>query len=288
MPRYKLTIAYDGTDFNGWQKLAAESPDMSGDDAPAAPADTGARPLRTVQDVVERAVREVVREPVELRGASRTDSGVHARAQVGAFTRLDATRGPPEDRLDLAINSRLPEDVQIVDVRRVRDDFDPISHCESKGYRYTLHIGRRPPLWNRRYVHHLHVGLDEDAMRTAAAELIGEHDFGAFTNAGHGRLSTVRTVLGCEVKQLDDPELLAIDVWGTGFLFRMVRIIAGTLVEVGKGKMNAEQVREALRTADRRLAGPTLPPTGLCLEWIRYPKDVETPPEPDPEADAPD
>lgn len=287
-----LTIAYDGTDFHGWQKQNAADPSGPDSDAaddahladllaptPAGVALPGAAvALRTVQGVVERAVREVVREPVQLLGASRTDAGVHARMQVGAFTRFDPEReedrrGPPDDRLALAINSRLPDDVLVTECRRVNPRFDPIGHCEAKGYRYLLHTGPERPLWNRRYVHQSRTPLNETAMREGAALLIGEHDFAAFAAAGHGRLSTIRTVLSCEVSRLDE-HTLAIDVSGTGFLWNMVRIIAGTLLEVGRGRRTPADVAAALASRDRRLAGPTLPPTGLCLMWIRYPEAV--------------
>lgn len=280
MPRYRLTIAYDGTDFCGWQKQwstrprpgavdAASPPDA----APATDADRGHRPpLRTVQHVLEQAVRAVVRRPIEVLGASRTDSGVHAKAQTAVFTCDDQTPRPPDDRLADAVNSRLPEDALVIDARRVRDDFDPISDCLSKGYRYTLHVGPKRPLWNRRYVHHLWKPIEIEPMAAAAERLIGEHDFAAFTNAGHGRQSTIRTVLSCSVAPAAG-ECVTIDVSGSGFLYNMVRIIAGTLVEVGRGRIDLAQVRRALECGDRRLAGPTLPPEGLCLEWIRYPDD---------------
>lgn len=300
--RFLLTIAYDGTDFHGWQKQRAtdgpsdgapSGPDEPRDGrtdgsvrspAPGAgatapiPAFSPSRVLRTVQEVVERAVREVVREPIELIGASRTDSGVHARMQAAAFTRADLAReedrrGPPDDRLALAINSRLPDDVQVTGARPVHRHFDPIGHCEAKGYRYLLHTAMERPLWNRRVVHHVHTPLDEAPMRDAAARLIGEHDFAAFAAAGHGRLSTVRTVHQCEVSRLDETTL-AIDVAGSGFLWNMVRIIAGTLVDVGRGRLTLDDVASALESRDRRNAGPTLPPTGLCLMWIRYPEAI--------------
>lgn len=305
MPRYKLTIAYDGTDFCGWQKQ--EPP--AGMDVAAGKvlspdaADPGRMTLRTVQEVVERAVREVVREPVNLLGASRTDAGVHARGQVAAFTcsgeEEGAATGWPLARgtpaLVRALNSRLPEDVLVAAAEPVAPTFDPISDCTSKGYSYALHISPHRPLWDRRYVHHVWTPLDLDRMNDAAARIVGEHDFAAFAAAGHGRLSTVRTVYECRVgeegetaRQRDsetgvgarapgrdfEPRRLRIDVSGNGFLYNMVRIIAGTLVEVGRGKMTPEDVSAAIESKDRRNAGPTLPPHGLCLEWIRYdPRD---------------
>ncbi len=352
MPRYKLTIAYDGTDFCGWQKQEPYAPGGDGSRPPdqvAAPdpvragtwASETAEPLgrregetrervalRTVQHVVERVVREVVREPVVLLGASRTDAGVHARGQVAAFTcsgederARSASEGssaesqpPPQaspagrglveansasepgapsatprgigwpvsrgvDRLMRAINGRLPEDVQVVAAEVAAPDFDPIRGAVSKAYSYTLHVDPPPPkgramrpLWDRKYVHQVWDDLDVSLMREAAGRIAGEHDFAAFAAAGHGRLTTVRTVFSCDVGEsvVDGARRVRIDVSGSGFLYNMVRIIAGTLVEAGRGRMTPDAVSAAIASKDRRNAGPTLPPTGLCLEWVRY------------------
>jgi tRNA pseudouridine38-40 synthase len=230
--------------------------------------------LRTVQHVVQEAVTRALGQPVTIQGASRTDAGVHAKAQAATFIRTHADIGPDDDKLVLAINSRLPDDVLIRDAQRVRQGFNPIGDCTSKGYRYSIHTGRERPLWDRNFVHHIRHDLDLDAMRDAAALFIGEHDFAAFAKAGHGRDSTVRTVLTCTVSDRGD-DGVAIDISGTGFLHNMVRIIAGTLVEIGRGRLGPDDLTEALTGGDRRKAGPTLPPTGLCLEWINYP-DIES------------
>ncbi|MBX3405277.1 MAG: tRNA pseudouridine synthase A [Phycisphaeraceae bacterium] len=334
MPRYKLTIAYDGTEFCGWQKQfphadavpahmhgfragdpvaweteagVEEHPPAAAPTTPPAEAVDDPRvrrELRTVQSVVERAVRLVVREPVVVTGASRTDAGVHARGQVAAFSTLETERGRgwPAERGTLplmrAVNARLPDDVLVRSIEIVPEDFNPIAGAAAKGYTYSLWCADHRPMWSRRTVMHLWHRMDVGAMRACAAEFVGEHDFAAFAATGHGRLTTVRTVFGCEVieesagssghgseeaeqrgwpraegltgEARGDVQRLEIRVWGNGFLWNMVRIIAGTLVEAGKGKCGPERVREALRTGDRRLAGPTLPPHGLCLEWIRY------------------
>lgn len=338
MPRYKLTIAYDGTEFCGWQKqfphadavpahMHGFKPNDPGEwesltQAPPLPAaqmcpppgagemDRMRRELRTVQSVVERAARLVVREPVVVTGASRTDAGVHARGQVAAFSTMESGRGRgwPAERGTLplmrAMNARLPDDVLVRSIEIVPEDFNPIAGAAAKGYTYTLWCADHRPMWQRRTLMHLWHRMDVGAMRACAAEFVGEHDFAAFAATGHGRLTTVRTVFGCEVMEESagsighgsegaeqrgwpraegltgeaqgDVQKLVIRVWGNGFLWNMVRIIAGTLVEAGKGKCEPERVREALRTGDRRLAGPTLPPLGLCLEWIRY-RDVGGP-----------
>lgn len=364
MPRYKLTVAYDGTAFCGWQKqeplatgvagsgvagsgVAGSLRDPSDDAEPAKPAQPGpspeklalaepaaareddARPriaLRTVQGVLERAVREVVRERVVLMGASRTDAGVHARGQVAAFTcsprdsgdePLEAGKeakeegvpmargcGWPRDRgverLVRAVNGRLPEDVLVTGCEEVGPGFNPIGGAVEKAYSYLLHVsparvgaeggvgsGLRP-LWDRNYVHHVWEGLNVEAMNEAAGLMVGEHDFAAFAASGHGRLTTVRRVFSCGVRELSEPgcdggsaavglasnadsaRRIRIDIQGNGFLWNMVRIIAGTLVDVGRGRKRATDIPAILASGNRALAGPTLPPTGLCLEWVRY------------------
>lgn len=316
MPRYKLTMAYDGTDFHGWQRqlvprgLADERSVATDDVAPAGSRtyprlhESGRVELRTVQSVLETAVREVVRQPIVIDGASRTDSGVHARGQVAAFTCDEEGpegRGWPVERgtspLIRAVNSRLPDDAQVVGAEIVDESFNPISDCVSKGYSYTLHVAPDRALWDRRYVAHCWVPLDVEAMAAAAKRIVGRHDFACFAAAGHGRQSTVRTVLACVVGRDGETERrsdevgrgvaereegawagrVRIDVSGDGFLYNMVRIIAGTLVEVGRGKMAPEAIDEIIASADRRRAGPTLAPEGLCLEWIAYQeRDGET------------
>ena len=351
MPRYRLTIAYDGTEFCGWQKQEPVAPAPGSATAPPpdqtpAPLDrmggkalreslrapqldpfATAEPLpiregetqprvalRTVQHVVERAIIAVVREPVVLIGASRTDSGVHAKGQVAAFScsPLDpnpdqAPRGdraadfdssllpnePPSppapntprgagwplsrgtDRLLRAINSRLPDDVQVIAAEHTSPDFNPIGGATRKAYSYTFHAARdhARPLWDRRYVHHVHDHLDAAAMDAAARQLVGEHDFASFAASGHGRLSTIRTVYACTVTELiptREGRRIRIEIVGNGFLWNMVRIIAGTLLDVGRARKRAADIPSILAARDRAFAGPTLPPTGLCLEWIEY------------------
>jgi tRNA pseudouridine38-40 synthase len=257
MPRFKLTVAYDGTDFHGWQRQ--EPP--------------GAEPLRTVQGMLEQAVRITVGAPVAVTGASRTDSGVHAVGQVAAFS---AETRIPVERLALAISSRLPEDMRVLDATIVPDRFDPISDAVSKSYRYTIALPataderrRHPPLFDRRTVWWTVHRLDLGAMRAVAAVLVGEHDFAAFAHAAHRRESTVRRIHACDVLA-PEPGRLFIEVAGNGFLYNMVRIIAGTLAEAGRGRITPERIRRALDEGDRSLTGSTLPPHGLCLRWVHY------------------
>jgi len=299
--RYRLTIAYDGTGFHGWQRqyvpptyspsvieedvfLPQLGTDVQGDVEPETggemvdsedsglTATDAARPeLRTVQSVLQRAVREVVREPVIVSGASRTDAGVHARGQTASFTASDVRRGATDDRLMQAINARLTPDVMVTAAQRVHDDFNVISDCVRKWYRYTLHTSRERPLWDRRYVHHVYAPLDEHLMQAGADRLVGEHDFAAFAAAGHGRETTVRTVYACRATRVG--QRINIDIIGNGFLWNMVRIIAGTLIDVGRGRKPPEDVTRAIQEKDRRLTGQTMPGRGLCLMKGWYPGD---------------
>ncbi len=208
------------------------------------------------------------RQPISLVGASRTDTGVHARGQVAHF---EAATPIPLERLAPAINSRLPDDVEVVEARVVPHSFDAIRSVISKQYRYRLYNADRRPLELRNYVYHCWTPLEFASMRDAAARLVGTHDFAGFAAASHGRLTTVRTIHACRVDA--SPTLFPevhLFVEGDGFLYNMVRIIAGTLVEVGRGRFTPEVIDQVLQTGDRRLAGPTLPASGLWLEWIRY------------------
>lgn len=261
MPRYKLTIAYDGTDFHGWQR-------QEPGDAP---------PLRTVQGVLQEAVTGVLRQPVDVVGASRTDSGVHAVGQVAAFT---ADVRIPLERLAQAITARLPRDVQVLRAERTHDRFNPIGDARSKCYRYTIEHSSHPhhprPLFDRNLVWATPYALDLGRMQEAARRLVGTHDCASFAQVDHGRSTTVRTILDC-IARSPSPRRVEIEVTATGFLYNMVRILAGTLVEVGRGRIGAEDIPAIIAARDRTRAGPTLPPQGLCLRWIWYgaPPSVE-------------
>jgi tRNA pseudouridine38-40 synthase len=252
--RIKLTVAYDGTDFMGWQK---QHP-------PNEP------PLRTAQGVLEQAVRQVVREEVSVHGASRTDSGVHAMGQVAAF---DTASGMDVDRFAPAISSRLPSDIRVLAAEEVSDAFNVIGDVQDKSYQYRVAFGRREaherPLFDRHHLAWIPWSLDLEAMGAAAAVLVGRHDFASFTRLNHGRESTVRTVHACDVAMAGD-RVVAMTVSGEGFLWNMVRIMAGTLIEVGAGRRTLESVGAALQAGDRAAAGVTMPPEGLMLQWIRY------------------
>ena len=252
--RIKLTVAYDGTDFRGWQKQ--HPPDEP--------------PLRTAQGVLEQAVRQVVREEVSVHGASRTDSGVHAVGQVAAFdtkSEMDVARFAP------AISSRLPDDIRVLDAEEVSDAFNVIGDVQDKSYQYRVAFGRREahqrPLFDRHHLAWVPWDPDVDAMNAAASLLVGQHDFSSFTRLNHGRESTVRSVHTCDV-EFPASQVASITVSGEGFLWNMVRIIAGTLVEVGASRRTLDSVKAALVAGERSSAGVTMPPEGLSLQWIRY------------------
>lgn len=245
----KLTMAYDGTGFHGWQRQAG---------------------VRTVQEEIERIARGVIRHPLEIVGASRTDAGVHAEGQVA---HLRTTTPIPTTNLHRAIGHRLPDDVALVHVAEAPLGFHATRDALCKLYRYRIHNDLRPPAeyLAARYVWHVWYDLDAARMQAAAAALVGTHDFAGFASAGGQRRTTVRTVHRLEVCRRCDT--LLIDVEGSGFLYNQVRNLVGTLVEVGRGHWPPERVTEILASRDRRLAGPTAPPHGLCLRWIKYPAD---------------
>ena len=261
MPRYRLQVAYDGTAFHGWQRQVRE---------------VGSE-LRTVQSALQRAVFKTVREETPVTGASRTDAGVHAIGQVAAFT---TSRCIDVDRVSMALTSRLPEDVQVTHAEVAADDFDPIKDARSKCYRYDIACARPPrawpPLFDRHVVYRTPFELHHEPMARVAARLVGEHDFKGLAQKHHGRDNTVRTIHACTVDRIA-PDRIRIEVVGSGFLYNMVRIIAGTLLEAGRGRIDEARVDEVLATGNRRLAGQTLPPQGLCLRWIHY-GDTPLPP----------
>jgi tRNA pseudouridine38-40 synthase len=243
----KLTLAYDGTGFHGWQAQPG---------------------LRTVQGAVTEVARRIFREPVGVVGASRTDAGVHARGQV-AHVRTDTAI--PVQNLRRALGHRLPEDIALLDAVEAPLDFHAIRDARRKLYRYTIYNSeQRPCVDGRRHrTWHVWWPLDVDALAEAAALLVGTHDFTSFASAGSNpRESNVRTILRVDCRRAGRE--LTIDIEGTGFLYNQVRNMVGTLVEVGRGHWRPERVRDILAARDRAAAGPTAPPQGLCLEWIHY------------------
>src|SRR5262245_26358019 len=242
----RLTIEYEGTAYQGWQIQAAGP---------------------TVQEVLERALATALREPVRVRGAGRTDAGVHACGQVAA---VRVSRAPVDlGLLRRSLNALTPDDVVVREVSLADDDFDPRRHARSRVYEYRILNAPAPsPFW-RRFAWHVTQPLDLPAMNEAAAALAGEHDFAAFCAADAEPLrSTVRRVL--ESRLGGEPPLVVYRVEANAFLKHMVRNIVGTLMEVGRGERAATAMGELLAGRDRTRAGATAPPHGLTLVAVRY------------------
>jgi tRNA pseudouridine38-40 synthase len=252
MRNLKLTIRYDGTDFSGWQTQPGR---------------------RTVQETVEAAIREITREArVQLNCSGRTDSGVHAVAQVANV--YTASKLPCGVLLK-AINAKLPADVCVRAVEEAPQSFCANKDALRKAYRYVIRDGRLPDPFLRRYAWFVRQPLDAAAMARAGRCLVGRHDFRCFETEWPNRLTSVRTITHLAVNRFG--ETIWIDVEADGFLYNMVRAIAGTLVQVGRGFWPEGRVEEVLKAMDRRLAGPTAPPEGLFLLRVTYPDPGERP-----------
>lgn len=268
--RYKILVAYRGTRYHGWQQQKLP-PTWKG----AAPADGAGLP--TVQETLCRAIASIVGHPVAMLGSSRTDAGVHARGQIAHFD-TDSLQIPPNS-LRRAVNARLPGDILIRQLAPVDPGFDAVKSTRSKQYEYVICTTLDRPVFNGDLCWHRWQRLDLDSMNTAAAQLVGTHDFASFAKPGHGREHTVRTVTACDVRT-ESSERLVIRVAGTGFLWQMVRIIVGTLVQVGMGKIPAAQITPMLQARDRKSAGPTAPAHGLFLDqiWLADPAATSSEP----------
>lgn len=248
MKRIKLVVAYDGTAYSGWQLQPGQP---------------------TVEAELNKALSALLREDIAVIGASRTDAGVHALGNVAVF---DTAGAIPADKLCLALNQRLPEDIRIQSSREVPSGFHPRRTASRKTYVYKL-LNRRIALPTERlYANYIYYGLDVLLMQKACEYLIGEHDFKSFCSVKTQALDTVRTIYELEVQKTGD--MIAITVTGSGFLYNMVRIIAGTLIEVGRGMYPPVRVGEILAACDRKLAGPTAPARGLMLMGIEYPESL--------------
>jgi tRNA pseudouridine38-40 synthase len=268
LQRYKLTVAYRGTAYHGFQKQ------------PTPPTWTGAAPeegmgIPTIQQTLDRALAEVVRHRVETVGSSRTDAGVHAKGQVVHFD-TDKTTIPLQN-FRRAINSRLPGDVLIRSIEPVPLTFDAIKSTVRKRYQYAVWSADDRPVFGGDLFFHRWHKLKLDRMRQAASHLAGTHDFAAFVRPGHGRESTVRTVFGIDVSQRGPVVVLGFE--GSGFLWNQVRIMAGTIIEAGMCMREADDLKRILESKDRTQAGKTAPAHGLYLQWIQFtdePADVVT------------
>ena len=237
--RVKLIVAYDGTAYCGWQ-LQPNG--------------------RTIEGELNQALSSLLQEDIHVIGASRTDSGVHALCNIAVF---DTQTRIPAEKISYALNQRLPEDIRIKKSCEVAADFHP-RHCSSrKTYEYRIYQDTFPEPVRRLYTYFTYVPLDLDRMREGAAYLVGEHDFKSFCSVAAVVETTVRTILSINIEK--QGKEIVISVCGTGFLYNMVRIIVGTLMEVGRGSYPPEHVREILEAKDRQAAGPTAPACGLTL-----------------------
>lgn len=239
MKRIKLVVAYDGTDYNGWQLQPG---------------------VRTIEGELNRCLSSLLSEKIQVIGASRTDSGVHALCNVAVF---DTESRIPGEKIAYALNQRLPQDIRIRESCEVERDFHP-RHCNSrKTYEYRILNAPFPLPTRRLYTYFTYVPLDTELMKRAASYLTGEHDFRSFCCASAVVETTVRTILDISIEKEKDE--ISIRVCGTGFLYNMVRIIAGTLIEVGRGNCPPERMKDILEAKDRQAAGPTAPACGLTL-----------------------
>lgn len=241
---YRLTIAYDGSRFFGWER----QPDKD-----------------TIQGKLEAVLGALQGHPVNVIGAGRTDAGVHARAMTANVV-LDVTETP--DAIRDYLNRYLPDAIAVREVKEAAPRFHARYNALGKTYRYTCHTGLVKPVFDRKYVTLLDYDPDVEKMRQAAAYLLGENDFASFCGNPRMKKSTVRLVDHIAIERRKDRVVFTFH--GTGFLQNMVRIMVGTLLEVGRGYWTPEQVRDILSAKDRKQAGPTAPPEGLCLMKVDY------------------
>ena len=245
MKNYRMLLQYEGTRYQGWQKQ--ESTD------------------NTIQGKLEKLLSKMCGEKIEVQGSGRTDAGVHARGQVAnAKMRTDMT---PEE-IRSYMNRYLPEDIGVLSVEEVDERFHSRLLAKGKTYCYQVINSEIPHVVDRRYAYVYPEKLNLKAMKKAAAYLCGEHDFAAFTSARKSKKSTVRNIE--EIRIEEDGDLLCFYFSGNGFLFHMVRILMGTLLEVGAGRMQPEEVKHILASGKRENAGPLVPAQGLTLIEVRY------------------
>ena len=244
MRNIKLIIEYDGKSFNGWQKQPTKL---------------------NIQGEIERAIGEITGEEIKLIGSGRTDAGVNALGQTANFK---TNSNIPIEKIPLALNSKLKKSIVIVSAEEVDDSFHSRYNVKSKTYRYTINNSQNGSAIYRDMEYHFPIKLDVKKMRDAAKLFEGEHDFKGFKASGTSSKSSVRTIYKADVKQ--DGDRIYIELTGNGFLYNMVRIISGTLLDVGLGKIDVNDIPEIIDSKDRKRAGKTLPAHGLCLVKVEY------------------
>lgn len=244
MRNIKLLIEYDGTNYFGWQKQPNKI---------------------TVQETITKVIEEVTKEKIELIGSSRTDSGVHARGFVANFKTNSKI---PSEKFREALNVKLPMDIVIVKSEEVESDFHSRYSAKGKTYSYTIYNDDRPLAIGRQYVLHKKDRLNIDDMKTACKYIIGTQDFSSFKSSGSSTKTSVRTVSKLYIEEKE--KFITVYITGDGFLYNMVRIIVGTLLEVGKGKIKPEEIKNIISQRDRTKSGPCVPANGLILENVYY------------------
>ena len=244
MRNIKLTIEYDGKEFNGWQKQPNKL---------------------NIQGSIEQAIYQITGEEVELNASGRTDAGVHALGQVANFK---TNSNIPIEKFAIAINTKLKKSIRILKAEEVDERFHSRLSCKRKTYRYIINNSEQGTAIYRNLETNISYHLDETKMNEASKYFIGEHDFKAFKASGTSSKSSVRKIYDAKVYRQGDR--IFIEITGNGFLYNMVRIISGTLVEVGMGKMQPEEIKEIIQSKNREKAGKTLPPQGLYLVEVEY------------------
>ena len=245
MKRVKLIVAYDGSNYSGWQI----QPNAV-----------------TIEEILNFHLTQLLREPIKVIGASRTDAGVHALGNVAVF---DTSARMPAEKISFAMNTRLPADIRIQDSCEVPPDFHPRFQRTIKTYEYSILNRKFPDPTKRLYSLFYYHPLDVEKMQKAAEYLVGEHDFKSLCTHKADVESTVRTIYSVDIEK--NGEMITIRIRGNGFLYNMVRIITGTLLRVGTGYYQPEYMKELLEAKDRQAAGETAPPQGLMLVKIEYP-----------------
>ena len=245
MRNIKLTIMYDGKDFNGWQKQPNKL---------------------NIQGTIEKVISEMTGEEIELNASGRTDAGVHSFGQVANFKTNSKI---PIDKFPIAINSKIKKSIVITNAEEVEERFHSRYNCKRKTYRYIIDNSEFPTPMYRYLEYHIPNKLNIGAMKKAAKYFEGEHDFKAFKSSGTSSKSSVRTIYKAEIKKTENNRIY-IELTGNGFLYNMVRIISGTLVEVGLGKIKPEEIKTIIESKDRQKAGKTLPAHGLYLMNVNY------------------
>ena len=244
MRNIKLIIEYDGKDFNGWQRQPKKL---------------------NIQGEIERAISEITGEEVDLIASGRTDAGVHAIAQSANFK---TNSNIPIEKIPIAINTKLKQSIRIKSAEEVDERFHSRYNCKQKTYRYIINNGNVASALYRNMEYFVPEKLDVEKMKKAIKFFEGEHDFKGFKASGTSSKSSIREIYKTSIKK--DGDRIIIELTGNGFLYNMVRIIVGTLVEVGLGKIKPEEIQDIINSGDRTRAGKTLPPQGLYLVKVEY------------------